>query len=96
MPRCETELSKLYIGNLPWSTTEDEVREYFAEFGAVHSVTIVLDRETGRSRGFGFVEVDSESVEKMISNSDGRDFGGRTLRVDRARERGQGPDRDRR
>ncbi|MCE2391141.1 MAG: RNA-binding protein [Proteobacteria bacterium] len=89
-------MSKLYVGNLPWSATEDEVRDYFAEFGSVQAVTIVVDRETGRSRGFGFVEVDDESVDAMITNSDGKEFGGRTLRVDRARERSRGPARDRR
>jgi len=81
---------KLYIGNLPFNASEDELRETFEKCGEVISVRIITDRDTGRSRGFGFVEMDGADVEKAIKELDGRDFGGRTLRVSEARER-QGP-----
>ena len=81
---------KLYIGNLPFNASEDELRETFEKCGEVISVRIITDRDTGRSRGFGFVEMDGADVERAIKELDGRDFGGRTLRVSEARER-QGP-----
>ncbi len=80
-------MKKLYVGNLPWRTTEDEIREYFASFGEVQSVAIITDRETGRSRGFGFVEMDDGGADTAISQADGRDFGGRPLRVSEAQAR---------
>jgi RNA recognition motif-containing protein len=81
---------KLYIGNLPFNASEDELRETFEQHGEVISVRIITDRDTGRSRGFGFVEMAGADVENAIKQLDGRDFGGRTLRVSEARER-QGP-----
>jgi RNA recognition motif-containing protein len=81
---------KLYIGNLPFNASEDELRETFEQHGEVISVRIITDRDTGRSRGFGFVEMAGGDVENAIKQLDGRDFGGRTLRVSEARER-QGP-----
>jgi RNA recognition motif-containing protein len=87
---------RIYVGNLPFSATEDEVRDKFSEFGTVESVNLISDRHTGQPRGFGFVEMDDDGVEKAISALDSTDFGGRTLRVSIARERtGGGGGRDR-
>lgn len=87
-------MTKIYVGNFPWSTTEDELRDFFSSFGEVHSVAIIVDRDTGRSRGFGFLEMDSEAAAEAIARCDGQDLGGRTLRVSEAHE--QNPQRDRR
>ena len=86
-------MKKIYVGNLSWNSTEDEVRDFFASFGTVHSVAIITDRDTGRSRGFGFVEMDDAEAERAISEGNGKDLGGRSLRVNEAQERtrrGQG------
>ena len=80
-------MKKLYVGNLPFSATEDEVREFFSQHGTVHSVALINDRETGRPRGFGFVEMDDEAAMAAIQNLDGADMGGRPLRVNEAQER---------
>lgn len=80
-------MKKLYVGNLPWRCTEDELREFFGSFGAVQSVAIITDRDTGRSRGFGFIEMDDADAARAIEGADGKDFGGRPLRVSEARER---------
>ena len=77
---------RIYVGNLPYQATEDEVRDLFAQHGAVDSVSLITDRETGRPRGFGFVEM-SEGGEEAISVLHGKDFGGRTLTVNEARPR---------
>ena len=89
-------MKKIYVGNLPFSATEAELREAFTPFGEVHSVAVITDRETGRSRGFGFVEMDDENADNAISELDGKDMGGRALRVNQARERerSSGPRRD--
>jgi RNA recognition motif-containing protein len=80
---------KLYVGNLPFSTTEADLRELFEQHGALQSVNVIVDRETGRSRGFGFVEFeDASGAEKAQQALDGKDFGGRSLRVNEAHERG--------
>jgi RNA recognition motif-containing protein len=84
-------LGKLYVGNLPWRATEAELKEFFAGFGTVRSASIVTDRDTGRSRGFGFVEMDDADMANALSNANGRDFGGRQLRVSEARERAPRP-----
>ncbi|MBD3316621.1 MAG: RNA-binding protein [Chitinivibrionales bacterium] len=76
---------RLYVGNIPFRTNEEEIRDLFAEFGKVHDVSIITDRETGRSRGFCFVEMDN--ADAAITGLNERDFGGRTLRVNIARER---------
>jgi len=81
---------KLYVGNLPFSTTDEDLRELFAAHGSVESARVITDRETGRSRGFGFVELDDGGAENAIRALDGKDVGGRTLRVNEAHERGQG------
>lgn len=81
---------RLYVGNFPYSTTEDQLRGLFAPFGGAGEVKIVTDRETGRSKGFGFVELlDGLRAQAAIDALNGRDFGGRDLRVDRATERGR-------
>jgi RNA recognition motif-containing protein len=89
-------LKKIYVGNLPYTASETELREIFGQYGTVHSVSLITDRETGRPRGFGFVEMDDSEADAAISALDGQDFGGRTLRVNQARERrGGGGGRDR-
>ncbi|MHC4860426.1 MAG: RNA recognition motif domain-containing protein [Planctomycetota bacterium] len=79
---------KLYVGNLPFSSTDEELRELFETHGAIASVNVITDRETGRSRGFGFVEFeDGSGADAAIQALDGKDLGGRTIRVSEARER---------
>ena len=84
---------RIYVGNLSYSTTEDELRELFSKHGTVESINLIIDRETGRSRGFAFVEMDSSGADAAISALNGQDVGGRSLRIDEARERGAGGDR---
>ena len=76
---------KLYVGNLSFTSSEEEIKTLFAQFGEVTSVTIIKDRDTGRSRGFGFVEM--ENADAAIAGLNGKDFGGRALTVNEARER---------
>jgi RNA recognition motif-containing protein len=83
-------MAKLYIGNLPWRCTEQDLEEVFAAVGTVTSVAIITDRETGRSRGFGFVEMDDSGARQAIERLNGRDFQGRPLRVSEAQERERG------
>ena len=80
-------MKKLYVGNLPFSATESEVTELFEKHGTVHSVALINDRETGRPRGFGFVEIDDEGFGKAIEDADGRELDGRAIRVNEAQER---------
>ena len=80
-------MKKIYVGNLPWSATDTELRDLFSTIGTVHSVAVVSDRETGRSRGFGFIEMDEGDAEKAISQLNGREMDGRALRVNEAQER---------
>jgi RNA recognition motif-containing protein len=83
-------MTKIYVGNLPYSATEDELRELFSAHGEVQSVSLVNDRETGRPRGFGFVEMAGEEAEAAIQALDGSQMGGRTLKVNEARPRENG------
>ena len=83
----------LYVGNLPWSATEDEIRSLFASHGNVNSVKLVSDRETGRARGFGFVEMDDADAMAAVEALNGTNFGGRTLRVNEAQPKPQRPPR---
>jgi len=77
---------KLYVGGLSYETSEEELKEYFAQAGAVDSANIIIDRISGRSKGFGFVEMSSEEeAKKAIEMFNGKDFGGRNLTVDEAR-----------
>ncbi|MEW5912950.1 MAG: RNA-binding protein [Thermodesulfobacteriota bacterium] len=77
----------LFVGNLPYTTTSEEMRALFEAHGTVHSAKVITDRVTGRSRGFGFVEMDPEGAEAAIAALNGKDLGGRPLRVDEANER---------
>ena len=83
-------MKKIYVGNLPFTATEDEVRALFAEHGEVESVALITDRETGRPRGFGFVEMAPDAADAAIKAIDGKDMGGRNLRVNEARPRNEG------
>lgn len=77
---------KLYVGGLPYSTTEDQLRDAFAQAGAVSSAIIIMDKMTGRSKGFGFVEFgNDDDAQKAIDMWNGKDFGGRSLTVNEAR-----------
>lgn len=79
--------TRLYVGNLPFSATEAELRTVFGEFGTVETAELVMDRETGRPRGFGFVQMDSEGAATAIKKLDGFEMGGRALNVNEAKER---------
>lgn len=80
--------TKLYVGNLDWGTTSDQLKELFAKAGEVVDAVVIMDRQTGRSRGFGFVEFADEKVaQKAIEMFSGKDFNGRELVVNEARER---------
>ena len=81
---------KLYVGNIPFSTTEDELRSLFEQHGSVESINVITDRETGRPRGFAFVEMDASAADAAMQALDGKDMGGRSLRVNEANERGAG------
>src|SRR5690348_2578868 len=91
--------TKLYVGNLPFQTTSEDLRQYFAQAGNVESASVVEDRMTGRSRGFGFVEMTTpEEAAAAIEQLNGKEFGGRNLTVNEARprtDRGPGGYRDR-
>lgn len=76
----------LYVGNLPYDTTDDDLRDAFSQFGTVAGAQVIMDRETGRSRGFGFVEM-SDGGEEAIEQMNGADFGGRRLTVNEAQPR---------
>lgn len=81
---------KLFVGGLPFSTTDDDLAQAFAQFGTVASAKVITDRETGRSRGFGFVEYSSDDEGRAaIAGLDNKELGGRTIHVSEAREREQ-------
>ena len=80
-------MTKMYVGNLPFSMDESAVRALFEKHGAVQSVALINDRETGRPRGFGFVEMSRADASRAIQNLNGKDLGGRPLRVNEAQER---------
>lgn len=85
---------RLYVGNIPFAVTEDELRNLFGQHGAVSGVDLIVDRETGRLRGFGFVEMDeAAAADAAIAALDGQDFGGRNLKVNVAQERRGGQQR---
>lgn len=85
---------RIYVGNLPFSASEDEVRELFGEYGEVNSVNLITDRETGRPRGFGFVEMaNGEEADEAISRLHQFSMGGRSLNVNEARPREPRPQR---
>ncbi len=80
-------MKKIYVGNLPWRISEDEIQEFFEAYGEVMSVAIIKDRDTGRSRGFGFVEMDDAGADAAIQGANGKELGGRELRVNEAQEK---------
>lgn len=81
---------RIYVGNLPFRTNSEELRDLFAEHGEVQDCVIPVDRDSGRSRGFGFVDMDEEEARNAITALDGYDLDGRQLRVNEARPRGGG------
>ncbi|WP_220271534.1 RNA recognition motif domain-containing protein [Helicobacter equorum] len=80
-------MKTIYVGNLVYSATKQSVQELFPQFGEVFSVKLINDRESGRPKGFGFVEMEDEAALKAIEALDNKDFEGRTLRVNEARPR---------
>jgi cold-inducible RNA-binding protein len=78
---------KIYVGNLSYQTTENDLTGLFEQVGEVHSVSIITDRDTGRSKGFGFVEMGDDEAEKAISQFNGTEVNGRALTVNEARPR---------
>ncbi len=86
---------KLYVGGLPYSTTDDQLKEAFGQAGSVSSAIIIMDKMSGRSKGFGFVEfANDDDATKAIDMMNGKDFGGRTLTVNEARPMEERPRRD--
>lgn len=83
-------MKSIYVGNLPFSATEDELRDLFSDYGTVHEARIMTDRETGRPRGFGFVKMDDQDADAAIRALNGKDMGGRSLRINEAEERRPG------
>ncbi len=86
-------MKKLYVGNLPYRVSESELQELFGQYGEVHSVNLINDRDTGRAKGFGFVEMDDEGAKKAIEELNGKQFGGRDIKVNEARPREERTDR---
>jgi RNA recognition motif-containing protein len=80
-------MKKLYVGNLPFSATEDQIRDLFGKHGTVHSVALINDRETGRPRGFGFVEIDDAGMAAALKALDGYEMDGRALKVNEAQDK---------
>ena len=83
-------MSKIYVGNLPFSADEATVRTLFEQHGTVDSVALINDRETGRPRGFGFVEMPRADAARAIQNLNGQDMGGRPLKVNEAQDKPRG------
>lgn len=83
-------MTRLYVGNLPFSATDESVRALFSKHGTVEKVSLITDRDTGRPRGFGFVEMSSADAARAIQALNGVDFGGRPLKVNEAQDRPRG------
>lgn len=83
-------LARLFVGNLSWSVTDAELGDLFARHGEVQSARVITDRETGRSRGFGFVEIETDSIADIIRAVDGQELNGRPVRVNEAEARNSG------
>lgn len=81
------QMKSIYVGNLPFTATEDEIRTLFSQFGTVETVNLISDRDTGRPRGFGFVGMNNAEADAAIKGLNGRDMGGRALRINEAEER---------
>jgi RNA recognition motif-containing protein len=88
-------VTKLYVGNLPFSATDEAVRTLFATHGTVEKLSLISDRDTGRPRGFGFVEMSNADASRAMQALNGTDFEGRPLRVSEAQERQRPGDSDR-
>jgi RNA recognition motif-containing protein len=86
-------LVKLFVGNLPWSAGDEDLARIFAPHGTVQNARVITDRETGRSRGFGFVEIDVNDVSAVIRATDGQDMNGRPIRVNESEDRDRGGSR---
>ena len=84
---------KVYVGNLPWSVTDLDLRDLFTAFGNVDSAQVVMDRDSGRSRGFGFVEMSSENASQAIATLNGHEIESRALRVNEAQSKARSADR---
>ena len=80
-------MTKLYVGNLPFTATEDSVRSLFTPHGTVESLSLINDRETGRPRGFGFVEMSSADASRAMQALNGKDFDGRALKINEAQDK---------
>ncbi|HEY5680812.1 MAG TPA: RNA-binding protein [Pseudomonadales bacterium] len=78
---------KLYVGNLPWSTTDSDLEELFSTMGSVSSAQVITDRDTGRSRGFGFVEMSNEDGTQAIAELNGHAMDGRQIKVNQANDK---------
>jgi RNA recognition motif-containing protein len=83
-------MKKIYVGNLPFSATEDQVRDLFSKHGTVQSVALINDRETGRPRGFGFVEIDDAGLDAALKALNGYEMDGRALKVNEAQDKPRG------
>lgn len=83
-------LVKLFVGNLPWSVGDAELNQIFSAHGEVQSARVISDRETGRSRGFGFVEIEADDTAEVIRATNGYEVDGRNLRVNEAEDKGSG------
>jgi RNA recognition motif-containing protein len=83
-------VTKLYVGNLPFTATEEAVRTLFAAHGNVDKVSLITDRDTGQPRGFGFVEMSNADASRAMQALNGQDFGGRALKVNEAQDRDRG------
>jgi RNA recognition motif-containing protein len=79
---------KLFVGNLPWSMSNVDLEDLFNKHGDVQSARVITDRDTGRSRGFGFVEMEVDNLAQVINSTNGLEVDGRQLRVNEAKERG--------
>ena len=77
----------IYVGNLPWSTSEEQLKQHFEQFGSVLSTKLIHDRDTGKPKGFGFVEMEDEEALKAIEKLNASEYGGRTLKVNEANPR---------
>jgi RNA recognition motif-containing protein len=86
-------VTKLYVGNLPFTATDESIRTLFASHGTVEKVSLITDRDTGRPRGFAFVEMSNADAARAMQALNGTDFGGRSLRVNEAQERSGGGSR---
>lgn len=78
--------SKVYVGNLPYNVTDEELQGFFGQYGDINEIKVITDRETGRSKGFGFITFASDQAAQAAIEADGKEFGGRALKVNIARE----------